>query len=292
MSYEEHYANPMHSRLFDQFKTTPRVSLRELKNNNTWINDEEAIRMGVLLGGDAYYPEGKKETPWIDVRHMQYNTLGDNPFDKFLEINIIDPRRIYLGQSALIDTVRLEVGDVYMVGRLKYPELPETVGHRQVSILYDAPEGSEDDFTPPFDRRRVSFAQPNQIQSHTFIYTEPRTLDPYYSSTEEPPWANFNRKVYDQSESAPTPEPEPTPPVVNQRLVEFIDRHRQEFPALSDADFGFCMAVCDDLKTKYSHDKRILFRQFNIVLHPDAVRHLAPTSRHQVYILGKKLLGL
>jgi hypothetical protein len=57
-----------------------------------------------------------------------------------VELHVLNPRN--LGESALVDTVRLVNGDAYMIGREKYPELYATTS--RTHAVFEASFGDDD----------------------------------------------------------------------------------------------------------------------------------------------------
>jgi hypothetical protein len=223
---------------------------------------EQNSEVGVLLNRHF---QDTPSTSWVRVSL-------DEKEKGYLNVDLLNPELISrgMGRSALIDTVRIEEGDQYVIGRKKYPELGGYVSERHIALTVNE------------ESQGVQWLGVQDMHSTngTGIYIP-------ISPTQD------RRSGYRRHDAPTQPEngradDEPQ----NHKLFAFIDRHKETHEHIGDVDWAIGFNVIIDLRSRYATDRKILERQFNRVMHPDRRIISDPQAAHDMYLIGKKELGL
>jgi len=235
----------------------------------------------VLSGNTAKFPLTDQD-PQVGVllnRHFQDTpnsswvrvSLDEN--DKgYLNVDLLNPELIHrgMGRSALIDTVRLEEGDHYIIGRKKYPELGGYVSERHIALSVDEEIHGE----------RWLGVKDMHSTNGTGIYTP-------VSPTQDRRSSYRGHDAPTQPENAHGNEEQQ-----NHKLFAFINKHKETHEHIGDIDWAIGFNVITDLRSRYATDRKLLERQFNRVMHPDRKIIADPQTAHDMYLIGKMELGL
>jgi hypothetical protein len=220
---------------------------------------DELPEVGVLL--NRHFQE-TPNTSWL--------RLSRNIDDDYVNVDVLNPRWAHasMGRTALIDTVRIGEGDLYIVGRDKYPELGKYVSSRHVSISAEFSAYSQ----------RVQVKDMGSTNG-TGVYL-PRTDD------------QESRNFYE--EAYPT-QPHSTPSSQEESgglIFSFIKKHQVGHEFISDVDWSIGFNVITNLKNRYADDKKLLGREFNKALHPDRGTISDARAAHAMYNIARNELGL
>lgn len=224
---------------------------------------------------------------WLELRESSQHDAHTA-----LELNIIQ-RRIdkKIGESALVDTVTLIPGDVFTIGRYKYPNINPMVSRKHLQVSVDSPfrHGAQLDVT----------VEDMGSENGTYLYETPaptRKLyddyDPYAGADEdedEPAEQPFFKASYEQPKADQRHEQSAPDPV-----EALMKRYGTRFTSLSYIDFSVASSVADHLRSQYqgAHNKTRLERELNKQLHPDRMAHPDKKIAHEMFLLAKDLLGL
>ncbi len=272
----------LHARFSDPEATT--IGSKWNTNNFTALTPHKPVylddRYTDLEHGVAVRLGSQRDGSWLELRKSPEDQTST------FELNIIDSTR-RLGNRALIDTVLLVPGDVFTVGRFKYPDVGELVSrnHIQVSIL---------EAKPAIAPLQVAFKDLYSANG-SYLYTEKKQdsffdYDGWYDNEPtDPPYYRNEPPRYE----AP-PRQEPSQPEQKDIVAEYLVKYGSQYPALSYSDMALCIGVTTHLRSQFADvkDRAKLERALNIALHPDRKAHPNKQVAHELFLLGKNILGL
>lgn len=213
----------------------------------------------------------RPDTPWLEV----HKPIDSEPC---IEVNIINPVSAHrLGESALIDSVILERGDVFRIGRLKYPELSQKISRTHTVLSYDHSRLLIEDrsrngmhVSYPRPMRAEPKREPYSFGEQYFNWNDQWDEDVFYDSFDYDQFSGGHESGF----------------VSHERLMR---TYSERFSSLSEADFVVCYQAIETLRAILDSKKREreLFRHF----HPD--RNRLPNGRvaNEIYLLLRAELG-
>ena len=223
---------------------------------------EQDPHVGVLLNRHF---QDTPNTSWVRVS-LDENEKG------YLNVDLLNPELIHrgMGRSALIDTVRIEEGDQYVIGRKKYPELGGYVSERHITLsVVEESHGAH-----WLGVRDMHSTNGTGVYVPASPTQDRRSGYRAYDGPTQPEGARSNE------------EPQ------NHKLLAFMDKHKEKHEHIGDIDWAIGFNVITDLRSRYGADKKVLERQFNRVMHPDLRIIADPRAAHDMYLIGKSELGL
>lgn len=237
----------------------------------TYDQDETGPGFGINLASS-------RPAPWIDLR-FNGNFNHPDQSSAYIEANIVNPSRVGImadfGRTALIDAVYLDVGDSFTIGRKKYRDLGNFVSMQHLRL---------DVVNVPGRRSQKVGVTVTDLQSTngTRIFLPGLPGQDHTTRTQTGP-------VEPPEDLTGLYNPEA---VNNIEFLRFKAKYQTEFPNLSDADFLFCVYVCQDLTLRFNKDDKQFVKEFNKAVHPDRHPNVSPRVAHEIFNLCQKELGL
>lgn len=273
---ESLYQNPAYASLYDRYGANEH-DLTELHpgSETSILIDADHPNFAIGLGHVTNrWPKG-----WLDI-NLNKGQRGEH--HEAMELDVISQQRIHLGHSALLDTVTIGDGDAIRIGRRKYPGLSANASRDHVAVSVEKSEEGKGFLLHIADLNSQNGTMVIQSQ----LQGEGGNEDAYqiFESDE-----TLN-DVFE--ESLGTPETSLSP--LNELAAAFVQVHRAEFPLLSDADLTLCYTVCADIAAKHVNDRnnKAMMSEYYRVFHPDRLAHSDEAVRHQLFLLGKRILNL
>lgn len=272
----QHYEQSRHAHLHKVFGSEPG------RENSVDIKHADLRQgVGVKLGVDG----SEEHVAWA---HLQYRSeyLSD-----VIELHMINPRNLYLGQSALVDTVRLVAGDVIELGRKKYPELDAMTSrhHALIEVSYD------NEIKGGFQRLAATVTNLNSTNGTGVAR---HVADDQYRGYDQ--GGRQSRSGHGQEDDGQYKfkqqeyaEPHPTT-AEDAAFVTFLNRHQDALKTLSEVDLNVCYVASKDLKNRFdiTTERKQLEREFNRQFHPDRGSSYDKERAHTMYVLIKRELSL